>query len=217
LEQAASFLPIELAALYRVDPDTQEFFFERSIPSSLSDDLQAEGRAQIEHGAFALMLKRCRPTVVPSHLLHRDYPRIHSVLLIPLVTFHEVLGMELFALELQAADISHAELKFLSIFASQIALAWENAQYVLTQHPYQALTAEKTSSQSVLPTVAPQMSQSHDPGPTPVTRNGTAKEPQISTFSQLQEYRLPLPNGHTHRPLDHSPEKQPALHPPVEN
>ena len=99
LEQAASFLPIELAALYRVDPDTQKFFFERSIPSSLSDDLQAEGRAQIEHGAFALTLKRCRPTLVPSHLLRRDYPRIHAVLLIPLVTFHQVLGMELFALE----------------------------------------------------------------------------------------------------------------------
>ena len=61
-EQAASFLPIELAALYRVDPDTQEFLFERSIPSSLSDDPQAEGRAQIEHGAFAFTLKRCRPT-----------------------------------------------------------------------------------------------------------------------------------------------------------
>jgi len=99
LEQAASFLPIELAALYRVDPVTQEFLSERSIPSSLSDDLQAEGRAQIEHEAFALTLKRCRPTVVPSHLLHRDYPRIHAVLLIPQVTFDQVLGMELFALE----------------------------------------------------------------------------------------------------------------------
>lgn len=94
-------------------------------------------------------------------------------------------------------DIPHAELKFLSIFASQIALAGENAPFALTQHPYQALTAEKTSSQSVLPTVAPQMSQSHDPGPTPVTRNATAKKPQSGIFSQLQEDRLPRPNGHT--------------------
>lgn len=224
LEEAASLIPIELAALYRVAPDTQEFFFEQSTPSSLSDDLQAEGRAQIEHGAFALTLKRCRPTVVPSHLLRRDYPRIHSVLLIPLVTLHQVLGMELFALERQAADISHAELKLLSIFASQIALAWENAQYALTQHPYQALTTEEPSSQRALPTVAPHSqshnsqshdSQPHDPGLASVAHNGT--EPQIIPFGQLQEDRLPLPTGHTHGPLDHSPEKQPALHAPLKD
>ena len=39
LEQAASLIPIELAALYCVDPDTRKFFFEQSTPSSLSDDL----------------------------------------------------------------------------------------------------------------------------------------------------------------------------------
>jgi hypothetical protein len=222
LEEAASLIPIELAALYRVDPDTQAFFFERSTPSSLSDDLQAEGQAQIEHGAFALTLKRCRPTVVSSHLLRRDYPRIHSVLLTPLVTLHQVLGMELFALERQAADISHTELTVLSIFASQIALAWENAQYALTQHPSQALTTEEPPSQRALPTVIAQMSQSHDsqshdPGRALTAHNGTAKEPQIIPFRQLQEEGMPLAKGHAHGPLDLSPEKQPALHAPVED
>ena len=217
LEEAASLIPIELAALYRVDPDTQEFFFEQSTPSSLSADLQAEGQAQIEHGAFALTLKRCRPTVVSSQLLHRDYPRIHSVLLIPLMTLQQVLGMELFALERQATDISHAELKLLSIFASQIALAWESAQYALTQHPYQTLTTEEPSSQHARSAPAPQVSQSPDPGLAPVTHNGTAKGPQTVPFGQLQKDSLSPPHGHTHGPLPHSPEKQPALHAPVED
>ena len=217
LEEAACLVPIELAALYRVDPDTQEFFFERSTPPSLSDDLQAEGQAQIEHGAFALTLKRCRPTVVSSHLLHRDYPRIHSLLLIPLVTLQQVLGMELFALERQAADISHAELTLLSIFASQIALTWENAQYALTQHPYQALTTEEPPSQRTRSAPASQVSQSYDPGLASATHNGTAKEPQIISFGQLQENSMPLSTGHTHRPLRHSPEKQPALYAPLKD
>ena len=95
-----------------MDHQTQEFLFAQGTPASVHADLQVEGLAQIEQGNFALALKRYRPTIVSSRVLHCDFPRVHSLLLIPLVTFQRVLGMILIASERQAVDIAPSELEF---------------------------------------------------------------------------------------------------------
>src|SRR6266508_4338842 len=128
LAEVERFFPVVLSAVYRVDGDTYEFNLERCIPPGLREDLQDEAQRQIAQGHFALALRRSRPTVSASLVLHRYHPRVRAMVLVPLVTLHEVYGMALVAIERTEKDVAPHELKLLSIFAGQTTLALESAQ-----------------------------------------------------------------------------------------
>jgi signal transduction histidine kinase len=128
LTEAEALFPTVLAAVYRVDAQTQEFISERCIPAGLQDDLEAEGHGQITQGNFALALRRSRPTVCPSLGIHQYHPRVRSIILAPLATLQGVYGMALIASERLEQDIASYELKLLSILAGQTALALESTQ-----------------------------------------------------------------------------------------
>jgi two-component system sensor histidine kinase ChiS len=128
LNEAEALFPTVLAAVYRVDAQTQEFISERCIPAGLQDDLEAEGHCQITQGNFALALRRSRPTVCASLGIHQYHPRVRSIILAPLVTLQGVYGMTFIASERLEQDIASYELKLLSILAGQTALALESTQ-----------------------------------------------------------------------------------------
>jgi signal transduction histidine kinase len=154
--EVEKLFPTVLSALYRVDPQTYEFLLERCLPLGLDADLEKEVQAQIADGAFALAVRRQRPTPCRSQVLHRYHPRVHSILLVPLVTFHEVHGVTIIASERQEQDFLPHELKLLSLLARQTALAHESAhrQAVLEQQQtqieqeVQRRTAELESSKA---------------------------------------------------------------------
>ncbi len=129
LGEAGHLFPVVLSAVYLVDSETQEFFFERCIPTALRDDLCEEGQRHMAGGNFARTLRRNRPTVCASISLHHEYTRVRSVVLVPLTTLQAVHGMAFLAVERSEKDITPPELKLLSNLAVQTALALESEQH----------------------------------------------------------------------------------------
>ncbi|MCS6927598.1 MAG: HAMP domain-containing histidine kinase, partial [Candidatus Binatia bacterium] len=128
LAQIGDLFPVVLSGVYRVDPQSHAFTLERCLPAGLREDLQQEAQQQIAQGAFALALRRSRPTVSASISLHRYHPRVRTLILVPLVTVQEVHGMAVIATERVEQDIALYELKLLSLLAGQTALALESTQ-----------------------------------------------------------------------------------------
>jgi signal transduction histidine kinase len=149
LSQVGDFFPVVLSGVYQVHPHSHAFTLERCFPPGLREDLQQEARQQITQGYFALALRRSRPTVSASVSLHRYHPRVRALILVPLVTLHEVHGMAMIATERAEQDIALYELKLLSLLAGQTALALESAQREAALQQQKAALEEEVHQRTV--------------------------------------------------------------------
>ncbi|MBI4617590.1 MAG: hypothetical protein HY720_28520 [Planctomycetes bacterium] len=128
LSDLSQLFRVGSSAVYLVDGTSKAFEPCLVSPASSASGLREEVERQIEEGIFAWSLKRSGPTAVAPLVLPAERPGSPTLLLAPLATGRETLGMTVLVVDERESELDQGRLTFFSILAKLYSFALENAR-----------------------------------------------------------------------------------------
>jgi len=122
LSDIRNLIEIEVCALFLVDEDSKEFVLKQISPKSRAARCEQEVESQIECGTFSWVINRRQPALIPA----LAFDKVNSVIMLPLSTIKQTLGIVLVVTPLIESLITPEHLKLLSILAKQCSIVMEN-------------------------------------------------------------------------------------------
>ncbi len=123
LQELGKVMAVENCALYLVDADTHEFLIKDASPEKGRDICEQETARQIETGMFAWVINRRKPSILPSLAAGGG----RTVVMLPLATYKQILGVVIGIMPLAETSVTHESLKLLEMLGRQCSLVIENA------------------------------------------------------------------------------------------
>lgn len=124
--EIAHLLPSARIGVYLMHPDSLAFHLEIVNNPEGRQDLEAVGAEQVRDGLFAWTLKTGQPAIVESEVAGMQ----DQILLLPLMTAQNVIGVCLILRDKAHGELSLEQLKILSVLGSQFAFLIENQRLV---------------------------------------------------------------------------------------
>ena len=112
-------------ALFLVNKETHEFVLQEITPHSFKSLCQKEIKYQIKSGVFSWVLNHKRPAVLPSLVLAKRKPDNNALILCPLWTARQILGMLLVMTPIEGHSLAQYSLNLLSIITRHFAISLE--------------------------------------------------------------------------------------------
>jgi signal transduction histidine kinase len=142
---------MEGCALFMVDDRSHEFVLKSVSPQSMGIVFQNEIEHQIECGMFSWIIKRRKPALLPALAVKKN----KTVIMLPLVTAKQTLGVVLIITAIEESAITQENMKLMAMLAKQCSLVMENSLLYdrlrrdhesLQKAQHQILQAEKLAS-----------------------------------------------------------------------
>ncbi len=142
---------MEGCSLFMVDENSHEFVLKNAFPPSMRDIFKNEIEHQIECGMFSWILNRRQPALLPALVIKSN----KTVIMLPLVTAKQTLGVVLIVTSIEESAITQENMKLLAMLAKQCSLVMENSLLYdrlrrehesLRRAQHQILQAEKLAS-----------------------------------------------------------------------
>ncbi len=114
---------MEGCALFMVDDQSLEFVLKSASPPSMSDVFRNEIEHQIECGMFSWIINRRKPALLPALVIKNN----KTVIMLPLVTAKQTLGVVLIVTAIEESAITQENMKLLAMLAKQCSLVMENS------------------------------------------------------------------------------------------
>lgn len=142
---------LEGCSLFLVDDNSHEFVLKNAFPPSMGDIFMSEISHQIECGMFSWIINRRQPALLPALVIKSN----KTVIMLPLVTAKQTLGVVLIVTPIEESAITQENMKLLAMLAKQCSLVMENSLLYdrlrrehesLRKAQHQILQAEKLAS-----------------------------------------------------------------------
>ena len=114
---------MEGCALFMVDDQSLEFVLKIASPLSMEGIFRNEIEHQIECGMFSWIINRRKPALLPALVLKNN----KTVIMLPLVTAKQTLGVALIVTGIEESAITQENMKLLAMLAKQCSLVMENS------------------------------------------------------------------------------------------
>jgi len=121
-EEITRLIRAEGCGLFGVEEKTHAFVLREVSDPEIADLCRREIELQIESGAFAWVINRRQPSLIPSLAFSEGW----TVLLLPLSTPRQILGAVLVITAQDPSGITHETVRLLTMLARQGALVMEN-------------------------------------------------------------------------------------------
>ena len=122
LADIRNLIEVEVCALFLVDEDSKEFVLKQVSNRNRASACEQEVESQIECGTFSWVINRRLPALIPA----LAFDKVKSVVMLPLSTIKQTLGIVLVVTPLKESFITQEHLKLLSILAKQCSIVMEN-------------------------------------------------------------------------------------------
>jgi transcriptional regulator with GAF, ATPase, and Fis domain len=122
LADIRNLIEVEVCALFLVDEDSKEFDLKHITAKHQTSKCEQEIASQIECGTFSWVINRRLPALIPP----LAFDKAKSLVMLPLATIKQTLGIVLVVTPLKQSLITQEHLKLLSILAKQCSIVMEN-------------------------------------------------------------------------------------------